>query len=278
MARPSKKQTPKKPAAKKKATKKKAKYTAGKDKIWGKNESTSGYDMTFRGRSMRGKRLSKWERDFYGKMPKTEKEAKKKAKYELSRLKAMGVTRTRASKAQEKRLEAELTRLNTPKRTQPMTGGKAPPPPTRAKTPGRGRYEIAAQTIAPRAKATKPTKSKTGTGDKARRAVQRAASRKGPGARAPAGGTRGIPRKPTAKKPESGASRRARAWRTGEKSNLPSNIVEGVRRSPTGPTAGKPKTKKKATPPKPSSGPRRPGKAKRPTLVTRQRNRRRRRK
>ena len=115
MARPSKSKAAKKPAAKKKATKKKAKYTAGKDKIWGKNESTSGYDMTFRGRSMRGKRLSKWERDFYGKMPKTEKEAKKKAKYELSRLKAMGVTRTRASKAQEKRLEAELTRLKDKK-------------------------------------------------------------------------------------------------------------------------------------------------------------------
>lgn len=97
MARPSKK----KPAAKKKVTKRKPVHVPASG-VW-------------RGRDVSGKVISKWERDRLTAKPKTAKEAKKKAKYELSRLKAMGTTRTRASKAQERRLE---TRLKSIKRTK----------------------------------------------------------------------------------------------------------------------------------------------------------------
>jgi len=170
--------------------------------------------------STRGKVISKRARTAAAAKPKTAKAAKKKTKAQLGRLRASRAPATSAAaRAEIRRLKAELKRLETPKRTQPMTGGKAPPVPTRAQTPGRGRYEIAAQTIAPRGgkfvdpgsagtppkptkkkvankkPAAKTTKTKPGTGDKARRAVERAASKGGPGTRAPVGGTRGIPRK-----------------------------------------------------------------------------------
>ena len=88
MARPSKKKATKKKVAKK------AVYVPA-----------SG---TWRGRSTRGRGVSKWERDFLTEKPETAKEAKKKARYELSRLRAMGTRRTKESKAQERRLEARL--------------------------------------------------------------------------------------------------------------------------------------------------------------------------